>query len=195
MNSINDSNFENKVINLATFQKMLLDDESIILCHGTLMDMGEIRKTIMEQGLRTTGYNENSSLLKTTNPVDINCEINELKSKLDNWPHASKNIVFLKLPLRYFNIYTPDQSDLDCQKTRAFTTKIIMRDGRYKYLVDSRFIVGAYNIDSRNVLLNSNYEKELSKETIFILEDRLLEVQKEMGIIDDIEEISNEYER
>lgn len=193
INNLNNSDITNGFISLSTLREMLLDNECIILCHGTLMEMDEIKRIIMKQGLYATGYNENSSLFKTTNPIDVNCDIDELKSKLDNWPHASKNIVFLKLPIKYFNIYTPDQSDLDCQKTRAFTTKIDMEDGRYKYLVNPRFIVGAYNIDSQNVLLNPNYEKDLSDETISVLEDRLTKVQEEMGIIDDVEQINHGF--
>lgn len=170
-------------VNLDQLKNSLIDDEYIVLCHGTMLSMEEIQQKIMKEGLYATGYSEGSSLFKTTNPIDVNISTDELKSKLDNWPHDSKNMVFLKLPLKYFNIYA-DNSDLDCQKTRAFTKKVELEDGRYKYVVDPKFIVGAYNLESENVLLNQNYEKELSPATELVLESKLRDLQTEMGVID-----------
>lgn len=165
-------------------KELLVDDDYIVLCHGTTLSMDEIKDKIMNNGLYATGHNEGSSLLKTTNPVDVaNYNIDELKDKLNNWPHESNNIVFVKLPLKFFNAYS-SHDDLDCQRTRAFQTKVSMKDGRYKYLLDPKFVVGAYNLDDETVVLNPNYEKEMSKETEQILQQKLTAVQEELGVID-----------
>ncbi len=185
-NEITSKNNNNST-NLSTLKDMLKEDGFIVLCHGTNLSMEEIEQKIMKDGLYATGYNEGSSLFKTTNPVDINISTEELKNKLDNWPHSSENIVFLKLPLEYFNIYA-DNSDLDCQKTRAFMNKTELEDGRYKYLLDPKFVVGAYNIKGENVVINPKYEQTLSEETKTELSRKLKELQQDIGVLDIEEE-------
>ena len=59
-------------VNLDQLKNSLIDDEYIILCHGTMLSMEEIQQKIMKDGLYATGYSEGSSLFKTTNPIDVN---------------------------------------------------------------------------------------------------------------------------
>lgn len=166
--------------------------EYVVLAHGTNLTIDEIQEKIFGDGLYATGKNENSSLFHTTNPVDINnYSAEDLRNKMINWEHESKNIVFIKLPMEYFNIYA-DNGDRDCTKTRAFMHKVQVGDD-YKYILDPKFIVGAYNIESDSSILNGKYEKQLTEETKKQLQTNLINLQKEMGLdIDYIEENLND---
>lgn len=183
------NNFSRDLNELTKLKNMLSHNgEFIILAHGTLLSLDEIQQTILKNGLFATGHNENSSLIHTTNPVDVDSyDISELDEKLQNWPHASNNIVFIKLPLEYFNIYG-DHGDRDCTKTRAFMDKVNIDDNTYKYLLDPKFIVGAYNLKSGNILPNPSFETELSNETHQQLQEKLNLLCQELGIELDIQE-------
>ena len=187
---IND-NFVKNLIELNELKNMTTTDEEFItLVHGTLMSMEEIQQLIFNNGLYATGYNEESSLMHTTNPVDVNSyDVSQLDDKLKNWSHASNNFIFIRLPLQYFNIYA-DHGDRDCLKTRIFMDKVNIDENTYKYILDPKFIVGVYNFKSGKVLKNPNFESILTNKTKQELQAKLYAFYKEIGIELDIEEIN-----
>lgn len=179
----------NNITTLEELKSLLnTDGNYVVLAHGTNLTIEEIKEKIFKDGLYATGKNESSSLFHTTNPVDINnYSTEELRNKIINWEHNSKNLIFIKLPMEYFNIYA-DNGDRDCTKTRAFMNKVQMGED-YKYILNSKFIVGSYNIETNSVILNDKYEKELTEVSKKELQTNLIKLQKEMGLdVDYIEE-------
>lgn len=63
--------------------------------------------------------------------------------------------------------------DLGCERTGAFVNEKIDKNGNVTYYLDSKFIIGSYNRDTKMVIMNPNYEKVLSKETIEQLRNKL----------------------
>lgn len=150
--------------------------------HGTHLTDEEVKKLIFKEGLRTTGTNEKTSLNYTTKPLDIaSYSIEELRNKLENYDHNNRNMIIIKLPNEYFNIYDTT-ADRDCRASRAFMKKKIMVDGGYKYVLDPKFIVGSYNTETKEATLNNSFERELSNETRNTLEANLKSLHNELGI-------------
>lgn len=164
-----------------------------VLVHGTHLTDTEVEKMIFKEGLMATGKNEESSLEHTTQPLDIETySVEELKSKMDNYGHNNKNMVIIKLPNKYFNMYA-NHGDRDCTRSRAFMKKIQV-DGGYKYVLDPKFIVGSYNTETTEAILNSSFERELTNETRMQLKNNLDNLQKELGIDPDYVEAINSKE-
>lgn len=164
-----------------------------VLVHGTHLTDTEVEKMIFKEGLMATGKNEESSLEHTTQPLDIETySVEELKSKMDNYGHNNKNMVIIKLPNKYFNMYA-NYGDRDCTRSRAFMKKIQV-DGGYKYVLDPKFIVGSYNTETTEAILNSSFERELTNETRMQLKNNLDNLQKELGIDPDYVEAINSKE-
>lgn len=163
-----------------------------VLVHGTHLTDMEVEKMIFKEGLRATGKNEESSLVHTTQPLDIGTySLEELKSKMDNYGHNNRNMVIIKLPNEYFNMYA-DHGDRNCTRSRAFMKKIQV-DGGYKYVLEPKFIVGSYNTETMEATLNNSFERELTDETRIQLKNNLDNLQKELGIDPDyIEAINSE---
>lgn len=150
--------------------------------HGTYLTDEEVKNLIFKEGLRTTGTNEKTSLNYTTNPLDIESySIEELRNKLENYDHNNRNMIIIKLPNEYFNIYDTT-ADRDCRASRAFMKKKIKVDGGYKYVLDPKFIVGSYNTETKEVTLNDSFERELTNETRNTLEANLMNLYNELGI-------------
>lgn len=164
-----------------------------VLVHGTHLTDTEVEKMIFKEGLMATSKNEESSLEHTTQPLDIETySVEELKSKMDNYGHNNKNMVIIKLPNKYFNMYA-NYGDRDCTRSRAFMKKIQV-DGGYKYVLDPKFIVGSYNTETTEAILNSSFERELTNETRMQLKNNLDNLQKELGIDPDYVEAINSKE-
>ncbi|MDO5569684.1 MAG: hypothetical protein Q4G04_06260 [bacterium] len=162
------------------------------LVHGTHFTDEEVKNLIFKEGLRTTGKNEATSLNYTTQPLDIDSySVEALKEKFEKYDHNNRNIVIIKLPNEYFNIYDTT-ADRNCNKTRAFMKGKVQVDGGYKYVLDPKFIVGSYNTETMEATLNNSFEKELTNETVRTLKTNLENLYKELGIDPNyIESISN----
>jgi hypothetical protein len=157
-------------------------DGYTILVHGTHFTDEEVKNLIFTEGLRTTGTNEKTSLEFTTKPLDIDSySSEELKEKFENYDHNNRNMIIIKLPNEYFNVYDYT-GDRDCRKTRAFMKDKVLVEGGYKYLLDPKFIVGSYNTETMEATLNNSFERELSPETRMMLKNNLISLQKEIGI-------------
>ena len=101
-------------------------------------------------------------------------------------------MVIIRLPNEYFNIYDTT-GDRECRKSRAFMKGKVQVDGGYKYVLDPKFIVGSYNTETMETMLNNSFEKKLTNETIMTLKTNLANLYKELGIdIDYIESINSE---
>lgn len=168
-------------------------DGYVVLVHGTHLTNDEVQSLIFSKGLKTTNFNEETTLDKTTSPFDISkYTAEEIKERFERYDHNNKNMIVIKLPLEFFNMYDYT-GDLDCRKSRAFMKEKVYTDGRYQYLLDPKFIVGSYNTETMETMLNPSYEKELSVETRKELKEKLISLQKEIGIDPDlIEQINSE---
>lgn len=168
-------------------------DGYTILVHGTHFTDEEVKNLIFKEGLRTTGKNEETSLNYTTQPLDINSySVDELREKFEKYDHNNRNMVIIRLPNEYFNIYDTT-GDRECRKSRAFMKGKVQVDGGYKYVLDPKFIVGSYNTETMETMLNNSFEKELTNETIMTLKTNLANLYKELGIdIDYIESLNSE---
>lgn len=204
LNSLNEKvqTSEKKTENISDEKKSSLEDLKniigntegyVVLIHGTNMTNDEVKKMIFKEGLRTTKFDEATTLDKTTTPFDISRYTSEeIKNVFENYDHNNKNMVVIKLPLEYFNIYD-NTADLDCRKSRAFMKDKIYIDGRYKYLLDPKFIVGSYNTETMETMLNPAFERKLTVETKNELREKLIKLQKEIGIDPDlIEQINSD---
>ena len=204
LNSLNEKvqTSEKKTENISDEKKSSLEDLKniigntegyVVLIHGTNMTNDEVKNMIFKEGLRTTNFDEATTLDKTTTPFDISRYTSEaIKNVFDNYDHNNKNMVVIKLPLEYFNIYD-NTADLDCRKSRAFMKDKIYIDGRYKYLLDPKFIVGSYNTETMETMLNPAFERKLTVETKNELREKLIKLQKEIGIDPDlIEQINSD---
>lgn len=204
LNSLNEKvqTSEKKTENIYDEKKSSLEDLKntigntegyVVLVHGTHMTNEEVQSMIFKEGLRTTNFNEKTTLDKTTKPFDISKYTSEeIKRLFENYDHNNKNMVVIKLPLEYFNKYD-FTGDLDCRKTRAFMKDKIYIDGRYKYLLDPKFIVGSYNTETMETMLNPAFERKLTVETKNELREKLIKLQKEIGIDPDlIEQINSD---
>ena len=168
-------------------------DGYTILVHGTHFTDEEVKNLIFKEGLRTTGKNEETSLNYTTQPLDINSySVDELIEKFEKYDHNNRNMVIIRLPNEYFNIYDTT-ADRDCRKSRAFMKGKVQVDGGYKYVLNPKFIVGSYNTETMETMLNNSFEKELTPETIMTLKTNLANLYNELGIdIDYIDSINSE---
>lgn len=168
-------------------------DGYTILVHGTHFTDEEVKNLIFKEGLRTTGKNEETSLNYTTQPLDITSySVDELIEKFEKYDHNNRNMVIIRLPNEYFNIYDTT-ADRDCRKSRAFMKGKVQVDGGYKYVLDPKFIVGSYNTETMETMLNNSFEKELTPETIMTLKTNLANLYNELGIdIDYIDSINSE---
>lgn len=204
LNSLNEKvqTSEKKTENISDEKKSSLKDLKniigntegyVVLIHGTNMTNDEVKNMIFKEGLRTTKFDEATTLDKTTTPFDISRYTSEeIKNVFENYDHNNKNMVVIKLPLEYFNIYD-NTADLDCRKSRAFMKDKIYIDGRYKYLLDPKFIVGSYNTETMETMLNPAFERKLTVETKNELREKLIKLQKEIGIDPDlIEQINSD---
>lgn len=204
LNSLNEKvqTSEKKTENISDEKKSSLEDLKniigntegyVVLIHGTNMTNDEVKNMIFKEGLRTTKFDEATTLDKTTTPFDISRYTSEeIKNVFENYDHNNKNMVVIKLPLEYFNIYD-NTADLDCRKSRAFMKDKIYIDGRYKYLLDPKFIVGSYNTETMETMLNPAFERKLTVETKNELREKLIKLQKEIGIDSDlIEQINSD---
>ena len=186
--------FDEKKSSLEDLKNTIGNTEGyVVLVHGTHMTNEEVQSMIFKEGLRTTNFNEKTTLDKTTKPFDISKYTSEeIKRLFENYDHNNKNMVVIKLPLEYFNKYD-FTGDLDCRKTRAFMKDKIYIDGRYKYLLDPKFIVGSYNTETMETMLNPSFERELTVETKKELREKLIKLQQDIGLDSElIEQINSD---
>lgn len=144
---------------LSDINFLLGNEEYFYLGHGTgRNNSNEVVPSIFKNGLRT----KNNSLYYTAIGLDTT-NIEELETKLNNWPHLeSKNIILIRVPIKYINMYG-ESSDLDGEKFGAFYQEI-----NGIYYLKPKFIIGCYS--NGYFIKNPLFEENLSLETIQELE-------------------------
>lgn len=155
--------------------------ESGYMCygHGTGRkgNSDEVVDSIFNEGLRT----KNNSLYYTTIALstptpelkaqfkEIGMQeptIEDLKKQFNNWQHQdSKKIIIARIPTEYIN-KAGDRSDLDGEMFGAFYTQKQQPNGQTTNYLNSKFIIGCYDVEKQAVRLNKNFERVLTPETI-----------------------------
>lgn len=160
--------------------------ESGYLCigHGTGRsgNSDEVVDSIFQNGLRTKDNSLyfTSIVLSTPTPELIKQyeengmprpTMEALQQQLNNWQHQdSKKVIIARIPIEYINMMG-DRSDLDGEMYGAFMNTRFQDDGTPRYYLDSRFILGCYDVDNQTVRLNKSFEKTLSERTKRQLQD------------------------
>ena len=176
----------NQPTNVSLEQLAPILSESGYLCvgHGTGRsgNSDEVVDSIFQRGLRTKDNSLyfTSIVLSTPTPELIKQyeengmpkpTMDALKQQLNNWQHQdSKKIILARLPMEYINMMG-DRSDLDGEMYGAFMNTQLQADGTPKYYLDSRFIIGCYDVDTQTVRLNKSFERTLSERTKRQLQD------------------------
>lgn len=166
-------------VNLEQIKNILHDENYFYLGHGTGRngDSKQVINSIFQNGLRT----KDNSLYYTTIGLDTN-NIKELENKLDNWSHLdSKKIILIRLPIKFINIMG-NTADLDGERFGAFFTESITEDGKITYYLDTKYILGVYDVASKSVFLNENFELVLSEETIENLNEKYKKVLEKTNL-------------
>lgn len=164
---------------LEQLEPLLSENGFEVLGHGTGRrgESEEIVNSIFEEGLRVKGNCLPQTTIRLSVPsqeiIDANKQfgvseptMEELKESLDHWPHLdSSNIIIARVPREYINT-SADIGDLGGQRYRAFYTKKDEGNGKDRYYLDPAFIIGCYDREKGQVLLNSKFEREYSPERI-----------------------------
>ena len=142
----------------------------ICLGHGTgrSENSDSVVNSIFENGLRT----KDNSLYYTTIGLDTS-DVNRLKETLNNWQHlSSKKIILMRLPIEYINTIG-ESADLDGERYGAFFNEMQSPDGKITYYLNPKFIIGCYDVERQQVLLNNNFQEELNQEMLKELRTKL----------------------
>lgn len=142
----------------------------ICLGHGTgrSENSDSVVNSIFENGLRT----KDNSLYYTTIGLDTS-DVNRLKEKLNNWQHlSSKKIILMRLPMEYINTIG-ESADLDGERYGAFFNEMQSPDGKITYYLNPEFIIGCYDVERQQVLLNNKFQEELNQEILKELRTKL----------------------
>lgn len=170
---------EETYVTLEQLEPLLSESGYMCFGHGTGRkgNSDEVVDSIFKDGLRT----KNNSLYYTTiglsTPTpEIKAQLKEigiqeptiedLKKQFNNWQHQdSKKIIIARIPTEYIN-NAGDRSDLDGEMFGAFYTQKQQPNGQETNYLDSKFIVGCFDVDKQAVRLNKNFERNLSAGTI-----------------------------
>lgn len=175
----NNQQQEETYVTLEQLEPLLSESGYMCYGHGTGRkgNSDEVVDSIFNEGLRT----KNNSLYYTTiglsTPTPELKEqfkeigmpeptIEDLKKQFNNWQHQdSKKIIIARIPTEYIN-KAGDRSDLDGEMFGAFYTQKQQPNGQETNYLDSKFIVGCFDVEKQAVRLNKNFEKTLTPETI-----------------------------
>lgn len=170
---------EETYVTLEQLEPLLSESGYMCYGHGTGRkgNSDEVVDSIFNEGLRT----KNNSLYYTTiglsTPTPELKEqfkeigmpeptIEDLKKQFNNWQHQdSKKIIIARIPTEYIN-KAGDRSDLDGEMFGAFYTQKQQPNGQATNYLDSKFIIGCFDVDKQTVRLNKNFERTLTPETI-----------------------------
>ena len=166
-------------VSLEQLAPILSETGYICLGHGTGRsgNSNEVVDSIFNSGLRT----KDNSLYYTT--IVLSTPTPELKQKyaemgipeptiaglknqFNNWEHQeSKKIIIARIPTEYIN-QMGDRSDRDGEMYGAFYTQRTQPDGKITNYLDSKFIIGCFDVEKQAVRLNPKFEKTLTSTTI-----------------------------
>ena len=176
---------EDTYVTLEQLEPLLSESGYSYFGHGTGRkgNSDEPVNSIFKEGLRT----KDNTLYYTAVGLDVptpeyiqKCQelgmaiptIDGLKQKLNNWGHEdSKKIIIIRLPDEFIN-YAGEHSDLDGEMYGAFYNEHRQENGKVNYYLDSKFIVGCYDVDKQAVRLNKDFERTLTPETLEQLKEK-----------------------
>lgn len=160
---INNSQNIEQYTSLEDLYNILNKNGFICLGHGTgrSENSDSVVNSIFENGLRT----KDNSLYYTTIGLDTS-DVNRLKETLNNWQHlSSKKIILMRLPIEYINTIG-ESADLDGERYGAFFNEMQSPDEKITYYLNPKFIIGCYDVERQQVLLNNNFQEELNQEML-----------------------------
>lgn len=181
--------YDNKDINIDELESLFCESGFICIGHGTGRSNDDVIEKIFENGLRTKDNSLYYTTIVLSTPTEElikqNGELgidppttNSLKYQLDNWKHLdSKKIIIARIPTEYIN-YQGDRADLDGEMYGAFLNEIKQANGEIKYYLDSRFILGCYDANTKTIRINSKFEKELTTDTKEMIKEGYLKALK-----------------
>ena len=73
--------------------------------------------------------------------------------------HEAKKIYLIRLPIKYVNL-------LENKEVFKVFSKEIIIDDKVVDSLDSKFIIGCYDVSNKEVILNNNFERCLSEDTL-----------------------------
>lgn len=170
---------EETYVTLEQLEPLLSEPGYMCYGHGTGRkgNSDEVVDSIFSEGLRT----KNNSLYYTTiglsTPTPELIEqfkeigmpeptLEDLKKQFNNWQHQdSKKIIIARIPTEYIN-KAGERSDLDGEMFGAFYTQKQQPNGQTTNYLDSKFIIGCFDVEKQAVRLNKNFERTLTSETI-----------------------------
>lgn len=166
-------------VTLEQLEPLLSESGYMCYGHGTgrMGNSDEIVDSIFSEGLRTKDNSLYFTTIGLSTPTPELKEqykelglpepsIEDLKKQFNNWQHQdSKKIIIARIPIEYINSMG-DRSDRDGEMFGAFYIEELQPDGKTTNYLDSRFIVGCFDVEKQAVRLNKNFERTLSPETI-----------------------------
>ena len=183
--------YDNKELTIDELAPLFSEPGYICAGHGTGRSGNgdEVVNLIFDNGLRTKDNSLcfTSIFLNTPTPelIEQNQKlgispptIDTLKNDLNNWQHMdSKKIIIARLPSEYIN-WHGDRDDHDGEMFGAFMNEVVQENGKINYYLDSRFILGCYNVYTKTFRVNSKYERILSNSTKEKLKEGYLKALK-----------------
>ena len=175
---------------LGDVKEILTNPDYVYYLHGTGYDdiefQPKIIASIFEIGLRAS----NNSMYWTTvcygTGNDVKNSWDEMVDDMNNWKHKeSKNIIIVRFPMKYL-IFGADESV--GEKDYAIYNEVTNpKTGQVTRFINPKMVVGCYNSNSEEFLLNPNFEKDLTPETEKLLQEKfeegLAEYQERLSFV------------
>lgn len=164
---------------LTELSNILSETGYICLGHGIGRsgNNDDVVDSIFKEGLRTKDNSLYYTTVVLTTPTPEIIEnykeqglvpptITKLEKELNNWQHQdSKKIIIARIPCKYIN-QSGNRSDLDGEMYGAFMIEKNTKSGKTVNYLNTKFILGCYDVEKQMVRINKSFEKEISKETI-----------------------------
>ena len=172
-----------KYVKIEELEKLFSDTGYICLGHGIGRSGDSADIVIFNNGLRTKDNSLYFTTVVLSTPTpELKQQYNDLglplpsietlKNQLNNWQHLdSKKIIIARIPTKYINT-NGDRSDKDGEMYGAFMIEELSSEGKVTYYLDSKFIVGCFDVEKQEIELNSKFESDLLPSSIARLESR-----------------------
>ena len=176
-------------VTLEQLEPLLSESGYMCFGHGTGRkgNFDEVVDSIFSEGLRTKDNSLYFTSIGLSTPTpELKAQykelglpepsIEDLKTQFNNWQHQdSKKIIIARVPTEFIN-NMGDQSDRDGEMFGAFYIEKLQTDGKVTNYLDSKFIIGCFDVEKQAVRLNKQYERILNPETLVQLRERYKKV-------------------
>jgi len=160
--------------NVLEVKELLTQTGYLYFGHGTGRSNSNLEKTvesIFSEGLgcRHNSLENTSCVLHTGGELSFE----PFLERINNWGHFdSKKIIIFRFPVEYINL-DAEMGDICGEQYFAFYKQIEKIDG-IKFYVDTKFIVGCYDANTKEFELNPNFEEVLSEQIKEELSEKLV---------------------